>query len=109
MLYAQENNIGITTNVIAEMRAIQEAIKYCRENNFTKVKVDSDSLLIIQVIKRVWKVPWEVVELLDDIRRNKEQVELQVSHIYREGNDLADYIANLAVDTISKLSFHSFQ
>lgn len=61
------------------------------------------------MLNREWKFPWEVVELLKDIRSNEEQIDLQVKHINREGNALADYIANLATDNISKLSFHSFQ
>ncbi|PHT39643.1 Superoxide dismutase [Mn], mitochondrial [Capsicum baccatum] len=109
LVYAQGEDIGITTNVIAKMREIQEIIKYYRENNIRRVKIESDSLLIVRVLKREWKVLWEVIELLEDIKRNKEHLEIQIKHIYREGNALADYIANLAIDNTSKLSFHSFQ
>ncbi|KAF3676769.1 hypothetical protein FXO37_05170 [Capsicum annuum] len=109
LIYAQGENIGFTTNMVAEMRALQEEIKYCKENNIIKVQVESDSLILVRVLKRVWQVPWEVIELLEDIRRNEDLIDLQNQHIYREGTALADYIANLAIDMPSKLRFHTFQ
>ncbi|PHU09186.1 hypothetical protein BC332_21046 [Capsicum chinense] len=52
LIYAQGENIGFTTNVVAEMRALQEEIKYCKENNIIKVQVESDSLILVRVLKR---------------------------------------------------------
>lgn len=60
LIYAQAGNIGITTNVEAEMRAILEATKFCVENDINHIVIESDSLLMVKVINKVWKVSWKI-------------------------------------------------
>ncbi|XP_016579215.1 uncharacterized protein LOC107876913 [Capsicum annuum] len=108
LLYGQGENIGHTTNIIVEMRAIHEEVRYYWEHNIRKLEVESDSLLLVKVINNVWKVSWEMVELLEDIQGLKEKIEIQVKHNFREGNLLGDFIANLAMDTNGEIIFNSF-
>lgn len=65
LMYAQCENIGLTTNVITKMRAIVEAIKYCLSKTIRRVQLELDSLLMVNIINGSWKVPWEITEQLD--------------------------------------------
>ncbi|KAK6789098.1 hypothetical protein RDI58_012897 [Solanum bulbocastanum] len=68
LIYAVAENIGITTSVEAELRAILEAIKYCVAKKVEKLIVESDSLLMMKIIKEVWKVPWELADYFDELK-----------------------------------------
>ncbi|KAH0781476.1 hypothetical protein KY290_001074 [Solanum tuberosum] len=109
LIYAVAENIGITTNMEAELRAILEGIKYCVAKKVEKLIVESDSLLIVKIIKEVWKVPWELADYFDDLKREMTKIEVTIQHIYREGNKLADYLANLAINASEMKTFRSFE
>ncbi|KAK4706221.1 hypothetical protein R3W88_034223 [Solanum pinnatisectum] len=64
---------------------------------------------MVNVINGVWKVPWELAEDYDGLQQTLKKIEVTIHHIFREGNKLADYMANLAIDSNNKQSFNSFQ
>ncbi|WMV13941.1 hypothetical protein MTR67_007326 [Solanum verrucosum] len=68
LIHAAAENIGITTNVEAEMRAILEAIRYCVNKKMRKIILESDSLLMIKIINEAWKVPWVIAEEFDELK-----------------------------------------
>ncbi|KAK4737990.1 hypothetical protein R3W88_001687 [Solanum pinnatisectum] len=51
LIYAATENIGITANMEAELRAILEAIKYCVAKKVEKLIVESYSLLMVKIMK----------------------------------------------------------
>ncbi|WMV40714.1 hypothetical protein MTR67_034099 [Solanum verrucosum] len=79
LIHAEVEKIGVTTNVEAEMRAIVEA------------------------------VPWEIAEWFEELKQALRELEATTQHTFREGNKMADYIANLAFECDGKLSFNTFQ
>ncbi|KAH0756909.1 hypothetical protein KY290_020402 [Solanum tuberosum] len=109
LIHAAAENIGITTNVEAEMRAIPEAIPYCGNKKMRKIILESDSLLMVKIINEAWKVPWVIAEEFDELKQEMTKLEVKTQHIYREGNKLADYLANLAINSIEKTTFSSYQ
>ncbi|PHT83734.1 hypothetical protein T459_12177 [Capsicum annuum] len=53
LIYALGKSIDLITNVVAEMRAIVEAIKYCISKDIRRIRVDSDSLLMVNITNGV--------------------------------------------------------
>lgn len=62
--------------------------------NINNIQVKSDSLSATKFIRGEWKIPWEILEIIEDIKNLVEGKNVQYSHIYREGNQLADALAN---------------
>ncbi|GLJ16236.1 hypothetical protein SUGI_0272570 [Cryptomeria japonica] len=91
--------MGVATNNEAEIWALLEALKLCVTNKMTKIVIEGDSLVIIQgIIKRGFQSrnlnKWVscISQLLNDIDH------YEITHTYREGNRVADYVANLGID-----------
>lgn len=67
LCYAKARAIRQMTNIQAEARAILEAVRYCAiEEHSTKI-LEIDSLVILNIIKKVWKIPWELAEMGEEI------------------------------------------
>jgi len=54
------------------------------------------------------RIPGEFVEKVEDIQAILKQINVQVWHVFREANQLADAIANAAINTEHKLVFQHF-
>lgn len=44
-----------------------------------------------------WRVPWELIERMDEIRKMMVHIQVDLQHIFREGNFMADSLANEVV------------
>lgn len=55
-----------------------------------------------------WTTPWSINTIVEDTRCFMKVCSTRVQHIYREGNTLADYLENLAMEETCKLEFRSF-
>ncbi|WMV25323.1 hypothetical protein MTR67_018708 [Solanum verrucosum] len=60
------------------------------------------------MIKRDWKVPWTLIERIEEIQDIMNILNTQVVHIYREGNKLVDCITNIAINHEDKQQYASF-
>ncbi|XP_059310222.1 uncharacterized protein LOC132061411 [Lycium ferocissimum] len=87
-----------STNTQAEAMAILKALKYLNENQLDKVVIETDSLLLKNIIQRVWEVPWQILTTMEEIWKLMEGKIVVVKHIFREGNKVANHLANLALD-----------
>ncbi|XP_070002680.1 uncharacterized protein [Nicotiana sylvestris] len=87
------------TNNEAEEVAILEAMRYCVDNRLANVMLQTDSMLMKNVLEGKWGAPWNINEYFEEIKTLIEECNVRVSHILREGNSLADYIANCALDS----------
>ncbi|KAK6791949.1 hypothetical protein RDI58_000231 [Solanum bulbocastanum] len=61
------------------------------------------------MILKQWRVPWEMVERIEEIREKLQQLNSQIIHIYREGNMVADALANEVMETQTIMEYHCFQ
>lgn len=92
-----------STNNVAEYSGLLAALDWCKTNGGTSVHVKSDSLLLVQQMKGVYKVKNEGLKplhgrarlLCHDIGR------VTFEHVRREFNKEADRLANLAMDQAS--------
>lgn len=60
------------------------------------------------MINRDWKIPWRAIEIMKEVKDIMGELNIHVNHIYREANQLADLIANIAINQVEKLQFNSF-
>jgi ribonuclease HI len=89
-----------STNNVAEYTGLLAALDWCRDNGATVVHVKSDSLLLVQQMKGVYKVKHEGLKPLHGRARLlcHEIGRVTFEHVRREFNKDADRLANLAMD-----------
>ncbi|XP_075080475.1 uncharacterized protein LOC107786790 [Nicotiana tabacum] len=95
--YVAGREINEGSNNEAEAEAMVEALRICRSLNYSNIWLQTDSLLLKNIIDGIWKPP-NIVEQVEEIRRLKERCNLRISHVFREGNKLADHLANYTLD-----------
>ncbi|XP_019240885.1 PREDICTED: uncharacterized protein LOC109220870 [Nicotiana attenuata] len=91
--YAQGKEIREGTNTEAEAAAILEALRMCRAMNFSQVWLQTDSLLLKNIIEGLWKPPWCIVDQIEEILRLKGEFNFRISHTFREGNQVKESTA----------------
>ncbi|XP_060195431.1 uncharacterized protein LOC132624709 [Lycium barbarum] len=96
------------TNTQAEAMAIVQALRYMKERQYQQIIIETDSLLLKNIILKVWETPWQIIEMVEEIWRLMNNKTVRVIHIMREGNMLADHLANLALDH-GEVDSESFQ
>jgi len=89
-----------STNNVAEYNGLLAALDWCREHGGTNVHIKSDSLLLVQQMKGVYKVKNEGLKSLYGRARLlcHEIGKVTFEHVRREFNKEADKLANLAMD-----------
>jgi ribonuclease HI len=95
-----------STNNVAEYNGLLAALDWCREHGGTVVHVKSDSLLLVQQMKGVYKVKNEGLKPLYGRARLlcHEIGKVTFEHVRRELNKDADRLANLAMDEAERTS-----
>ena len=94
------------TNNVAEYQGLLSALRWCHEQGATAVQVRSDSLLLVQQMRGVYKVKHEGLKPLYGQARLLETRIGRVTydHVPREQNKEADRLANDAMDAAAKSS-----
>ena len=91
-------NIGVCSAADAELWVVIHRLSLAWRFGIKKLILKVDSLLVINQLKKVSACDSNQVNLiqvcLDFLRRD---YEVKISHIYREDNQLADYLANKAL------------
>ncbi|KAL2237447.1 UNVERIFIED_CONTAM: putative ribonuclease H protein [Sesamum indicum] len=95
-VFTFQEHLGLMSNTAAELNAIYRGVKLCIDNNIRKIWVETDANIAIKLISSSPKGPWHLQNLLQQIRELLSQTEFKISHIFREGNQVADYFANQA-------------
>ncbi|XP_060200166.1 uncharacterized protein LOC132628400 [Lycium barbarum] len=57
LIYAQAEEIHVTTNMEAEAVAIRQALIYCRTQQIRGIQLETDSKVLQQIIQKQWKPP----------------------------------------------------
>ena len=92
--------IGITTNNVAEYKALIAGLEAAAPFGARRVRVRADSKLVIEQVKGTWKVKQPHLRpLLDDARRLLARYEhTDLAHVPRAENFEADALVNAALD-----------
>ncbi|KAH0723664.1 hypothetical protein KY290_006335 [Solanum tuberosum] len=67
-----------------------------------EAELETDSLVLKHMITKNWRIPWELVEKMEDILHMVTQINVHVHYIFKEANPLADYVANSAISKEEK-------
>lgn len=108
LIYAQAKEMGIAKKIEAEARAIQTTLFVSAKKGYQNLVIETDSLSLQKMILRTWKIPWEIAEILEDIIRKVQHQQVTIKHTFREGNQMDDYLENLAINPTEILEFGSF-
>jgi ribonuclease HI len=92
--------IGRTTNNVAEYYSLIAALDYAQSQNVRALRIESDSLLLVQQMLGRYKV--KSLDLRPLFERAKKMSttfqSFSIRHVYREQNAEADRLANEAMD-----------
>jgi ribonuclease HI len=92
--------LGHHTNNYAEYQGLIAALRYASEKKITALKVVSDSELMVRQMKGIYKVRHpELRKLYDQAQQLVRGLEyFEIRHAMREQNQIADRLANQAMD-----------
>ena len=92
--------IGVTTNNVAEYRAVIAALEAARHYHARTVRIRCDSMLVVRQLQGAWRVKQPHLRPLHEQARallaDYEVVDL--AHVPRESNADADLLVNAALD-----------
>lgn len=87
--------------------AMLSALTECLKRRLQEVIIETDSLSLRKFILKIWRVPWELIEKVEEIREITQKIRATITHIFREGNCLADSLANIAMDSQMEYEYHN--
>ncbi|GLJ37446.1 hypothetical protein SUGI_0760820 [Cryptomeria japonica] len=91
-------HIGRATNNEAKLRALEAGLLLCKQKGLSNVQVEGDSQIIINGVINSRFTNWKMAKWLPHIHTLLQSIRpYEISHIFREGNRLADLFANLGV------------
>ena len=95
------------SNMVAECLALLDGLQLVKEQNFgnCKVCIESDSQVLIKMVRREVEWPWKLWDNLSKIVRLLESLDYSFFHVYREANAAADCLAKLAVQSRAWMCF----
>jgi ribonuclease HI len=106
IVYQLGKYLGRATNNVAEYFALITALDYCATSNISRLRVRSDSELLVRQMQGRYKVKSESLKPLHEraIRQSKGLAYFAIEHIPRELNSEADALANVALDRTGEVS-----
>jgi ribonuclease HI len=106
IVYQLGKYLGRATNNVAEYFALITALDYCATSNISRLRVRSDSELLVRQMQGRYKVKSESLKPLHEraIRQSKGLAYFAIEHIPREQNSEADALANVALDRTGEVS-----
>lgn len=92
--------IGISTNNVAEYRGLIAALEWAASHGHDRLRIKSDSLLIVQQMRGNYRVKHEgLLPLYRQARHLVARIgEVTFDHVPREANQDADRLSNLGID-----------
>jgi ribonuclease HI len=92
--------LGRHTNNYAEYQGLIASLRYAAENQIAALKVVSDSELMVRQMKGIYKVRHpELRKLYDEAQQLVRKLKyFEIRHALREHNQIADRLANEAMD-----------
>ncbi|CAI0401398.1 unnamed protein product [Linum tenue] len=100
-LAAFTGNLGACTITLAEIKGVTEGLRIAWDQGYRKVMVGLDSTAALQLLEdqRYYKLIQQFRRLID------RDWEVRLSHVYRECNKVADFLASRGHD--HSLGIHS--
>nr|XP_029119109.1 uncharacterized protein LOC105057868 isoform X2 [Elaeis guineensis] len=92
--------LGVTTNNVAEYRALILGMKYALKKGYKQIRVQGDSNLVCMQVQDLWQTKNQnMANLCKEVKGLKDMfLSFKIGHVRREFNSDADAQANLAID-----------
>nr|XP_027086510.1 uncharacterized protein LOC113708247 [Coffea arabica] len=94
LLFGFSVPFGELTCLQAEIKALVFGVQQCRLRGFSRIRVEVDSLVLVNLLVRQVRCPWSVRSDLESLRA-VQGLEWTVGHCYREMNQVADALAKV--------------
>ena len=87
------------TNNVAELEALEKGLLLCHKLGLSRIFIEGDSQIVLNAIRQKKTPNWVLNSKLQEVILNLEKFEdIFISHIYREGNLVANGLANRGAD-----------
>ena len=87
-------SFGRTSTIMAEGRALRDGIQAAFIGGYRNLEIEGDNMLIIQAIQGQLQVPWQVRNIVLEIKGILAQcAQVKIRHIYRETVMAADWLS----------------
>ncbi|KAL0291297.1 UNVERIFIED_CONTAM: putative ribonuclease H protein [Sesamum radiatum] len=96
VIFAFQEPLGNATNNQTELSAIYRGLQICFSRGLHKIWIETDATAVIKLISAPQRGAWNLQTTLQNISKILSQKEHKLSHIFREGNQVADFLANQA-------------
>lgn len=108
LIMAFSLSVPCISSNMAEALAAEFGMKWCCLQRHTNFILELDSLVIANMVNNRGSNNLKLKQIIDRIVKLKYLHGVQVSHCYREGNQVADFLAKLASTSSQNSMFHSF-
>lgn len=88
---------GFGTNTVAEGRALLDGLRLAQLHNISISAIYTDSMVLLMLIQSKQSPPWSFLPWWEALTELISHFHCPIRHVYREGNQLADALANHAV------------
>ncbi|XP_060200374.1 uncharacterized protein LOC132628625 [Lycium barbarum] len=109
LIHAAARRLSNTTNIYAEVTTIHDGLQYCVNNHMLPVIMETDSLAMVNIIQGDRETPWKVSMEVQNIKEWRKRGQVQFVHVKREGNTMADCLANSVLNCTGALEVNNFQ
>ncbi|MCI24603.1 ribonuclease H protein, partial [Trifolium medium] len=92
--------IPYCTAFFVELSGVLRAIELASQHNWHNLWLESDSALVVIAFKNDTMIPWALRNRWFNAKLLMRNMNVIVTHIYREGNDYADILGYLALDSL---------
>lgn len=97
--------LGITTSYLSELNGALRAVEIAHQMGWRNLWLETDSSLVVMAFKSDSQVPWIIRNRWNNMKIKFKQMNCFVTHIYREGNEVADCLANHGLSLYSFTSW----
>lgn len=89
-------NIGSVSSFVAELWGLREGLRLCLSLNIQRIQIEMDSAVIVNILKDRRQASQALSVLMMDCHCLLQQfATYSITHVFREGNAVADRLANL--------------
>jgi len=90
-------NLGVGSAFIAEICGAMRAIEIAHQRNWTNFWLETDSMLVVVAFANDTIVPWNLCNRWCNCKKLTLSMNFVISHIFREGNQCVDSLANVGL------------
>jgi len=93
-LYCFFEPLGNSNSYYAELCAFMRAIEIANLKNWNNIWIETDSFLVALASKSSKRIPWSLRNRWNNVMAVVKDLNCMATHIYREGNQVADLLTN---------------